>query len=199
MTGAEEIEGEVGVPGEPDPEALSREDWLVRFWHGEGEAPPLPEVVRHVTPDDQMTAWAQCLIDSTGFPVELSEDGRSYGLREGESIPASQVQSWHEAEYLCMAAYPLEPKYYQPYNDAQLHAWYDHLTGEATRCITEQGHPVPQPPSAQTWVDGYRSQVRPLWHPFHDAINSESEHNRVSLLCPLYPDNFFDLASVPEE
>lgn len=171
-----------------DGDTLSREEWALMYWMGEGDAPP---VIREVSREEQLEVEAACLIDR-GFPVFGDADGR--GMRS-EAGSADQAEVYFIAFYECQAQYPLEPKYYQPYNDAQLTAWYEHLIDETTPCLTAQGYTVTEPaPSVEVWINGYRTGTSDWWHPVFDAV-SEALQNDIHDVCPTQPDNFFDLAT----
>lgn len=174
-----------------DGDTMSREEWALMSWFGDGDPPPLPTLIREVGYEEELEVLASCLTDR-GFPVVWDEDGN--GMRS-EAGSAEQSEAFSVAYYECRAQYPLEPKYYQPYNDAQLTAWYRHLVGDATECLASQGYVVTErPPSQETWISHYRSGEYGLWHPFFDAV-PEAELNDIDDTCPMQPDNFFDLAT----
>lgn len=136
---------------------------------------------------------AECLAEA-GFPVELRADGQGW---DGISLAPGQAQAFDEALYLCDASYPMEPKYYQPYNDDQLGAWYQHLATDTVDCLTSLGYIVTeQPPTEDVWIATYRAGAQGLWHPVFDSV-PEAELGGVTQQCPNHPENFYDLASIP--
>lgn len=171
------------------PATMSRETWLSNYWQGEGDPPkPLP-VIREVTREESGEAQRVCM-EEQGW-IDVSKDPEVTEIH----VPEGQTQAYEVAWYQCNAQYPWAPKYYQPYNDKQLRALYDHSVGDLTACIKEQGHTVPDPPSFEKFVADYRNQSPDRWDAY-GAVPA-AKVNEVGKVCPMEPEGFFDLATVP--
>ncbi len=128
-------------------------------------------------------------LNERGFPAILTGEGGLSLCSE-----ADQAQAAAEAHYQCRARYPPSPKYYQPYNTTQLHAWYEHLTTDVAPCLTELGYEIEPPPSPDTWIAGF-GVTEGLWQPFNSVPPARVPE--VQQVCPPMPEDFYELASVP--
>lgn len=176
-------------------EAVTREEWLKFGWMRDEAPPDLPPVIREVSIEESQQVWGDCL-GTAGFPVTMDEDGQGF---DSGSIPPDQAHAWDVAFYTCKAQYPLDPRVYQPYNQAQLELFYTHMVDIVAPCVAEQGYTVDQPPSMETWIAAYRSGAEGRWHPFNPIYDqNQVEIRRVEEACPLMPETMYDLASRPE-
>ena len=189
---ADHGEGDLGAGAPmPEPGMVTRVEWLSWHWHGEGEPPPLPPVVRTMAMEDSLVAWAECLTES-GFEAQVKD-----GIFES-GYPQEQAQAYNEAEYLCKAQYPWDPKTYQPWNDEQLRVLYDYQTGDLAQCLAGLGYDQPAPPSFEKYVADYRGNVSPRWFPL-DGVPLNRQGGAVEQTCPVQPADLYDLATVPDE
>lgn len=169
---------------------LTRAAWLAGLWQGEGEPPtPLP-VVRESNEQEYIPTVGRCMEDAGWM-----DDGPSPELI-GFTIPEDQTQVFWETYYQCYAQYPLAPKFYQPYNVAQLIALHAHQTGVARQCLIDAGFPPDEPPSLDKFVSDWQNQVTPRWFPYDNV--PDAHIRKVESLCPLWPEGFYDLATPPE-
>ena len=158
-------------------------DW--EQFHAEYPNAPRPDtqVIRNVDLDEWATVIADCLHDA-GFPnVHADSDG---GL--SYETPPQQAEPFGLAKYVCMAQYPLDPKYTKPATDEQLGKLYDYLTLVQVPCLEAQGLEVPPPPSKTRFIETYYDS--PEWLPFA-MVSEQAEANgtldQLDRLCPQTP------------
>jgi hypothetical protein len=87
------------------------------------------------------------------------------------------------------------PKFYQPYNVAQLTAMHAYQVGEMRQCLTDAGYPPDDPPSLEKLISDWRNQVNPRWFAYDNV--PDARHPQIEKLCPLEPEGFYDLATRP--
>ncbi|MDO5676327.1 MAG: hypothetical protein Q4G35_02330 [Propionibacteriaceae bacterium] len=185
------VDGDVSLSPVEAGGTMSREAWLTGHWRGKGNPPsPLP-VVRVVDQQEFMPTWLGCMEESGWVNTSGLPD-------EGEfEVPREQSQAYEEANFQCLAQFPLEPRFYQPYNDEQLKFQYAYATGEQTRCLTAEGYPPEgEPPSLEKYIADYRANS-PTWSPLNWI--ADHDYQRVIEICPPFVDEFYNLATVPGE
>lgn len=181
------------LPADPlagySPSPISREQWLAGLWGGEGPPPtPLP-VVRESTYDDYLGAVGRCM-DEAGWPNLAEEEETTEFL-----VPEGQWQAFHEAHYQCYAQYPLAPEFYQRHNLDQLKALWVYQTGEMLECLDARGFRPEDPPTLERFVSDYENDVVPRWFPYDNV--PDPDRIEVELECPLLPEGFYELATLP--
>lgn len=129
------------------------EGWL--SWVAESrriDDPPEVEVVRETRPEEIGELVAKCMQEQ-GFDAKAFPDGSwetSAGPGQGEAVAM--------AEYVCIAQYPLQPKFYQPYDDDKLRQSYDWHVNTTIPCLQDLGYTTPEPPSVEVYIETYRAR-----------------------------------------
>lgn len=114
---------------------------------------PFPvEIVRTVSPEDWADARVACLQEA-GWVASI--DPASGGIRT--EFHTSQEEAFAEADYICMAQYPHDIKYDQPYTKEQVQKIYDFMAGPARQRRMDKGVEVAELPSFDTVWGEYRS------------------------------------------
>ncbi len=122
---------------------------------------PNVAVVRWVSPDEQTQTHASCLHDE-GFDVTLEPDGSI-----SADYPADQDSAYDLASYVCLAKYPVDPKYTRPLNDIQIRRVYDYDVDVLVPCLEAAGYGSDIPSWSvfhSKWIEG-----RP-WNPANDIF-----------------------------
>lgn len=168
---------------------ISYEEWLANRWQGEGDPPePLP-VVREVTAFEFLKVHSECMATYGWIDENPSPEGSAY------SVPEGQGDNFNVADFQCTAQYPEMPKYYQPFNRAQLEYLHNRFTGQVTDCLRSLGHDVPEPPSREKFISDWENDVTPRWVPW-DLV-PDKDHEAAEKQCDYYPPEFYDLATTP--
>lgn len=113
------------------------------------ENPPDVEVVREVSPSEELPILVDCLTEA-GFPPETPAD---VSIPEWQ-IPEAQVDAFNLAEYTCKAQYPLAAQYTEPLEGEQLGVVYDFWLTETIPCLADLGYEVEEPPSRDVFIAG---------------------------------------------
>ena len=180
----------ITVPSMSDEEALSlRADDLASLAASyELSDPPQVELVRWTTMTDYGPTKASCLQDA-GFHAIGVGDLVMYP----DGISESQVSAWHAADYECEAKYSLNPKYTQPYTEAQWGILYDYWTQWLVPCEESLGLTPDAPPTRETFV-AQGLQGKWAWNPATqlNSVVQGSEEKTVQMqqTCPVYPTQY---------
>lgn len=129
------------------------EGWLAWWAQSRGiEDPPVVEVVRETRPEEAGELIAAC-VQEQGFDAQAFPDG------SWETVGApGQAEAVALAEYRCIAAYPLQPVFYQPLDDELLRQSYDWHVTTTIPCLQQLGHATPQPPTLEVYIETYRAR-----------------------------------------
>lgn len=138
---------------------------------------PNVERVRFITLDEWAATIATCLTEE-GFDATADQGALS------STAPERQEEPYLIAQYVCNARFPLDPHQMMPLVDDQIRYLYDYYVQVATPCLEGMGFSVPDPPSLQTYVDGYRDA--PDWRPYEDASikSTDEQWARIQEECP---------------
>lgn len=140
---------------------------------------PEVEIVRLVTVQEWAGVIAAC-VSEAGFSATADTDG-------GVSIdlPPGQEQAAIVTDYACKAAYPIDPRYNQPLDDAQLSELYRYYVNELTPCVESFDVTVNPPPSETRFIEGGGGA---LWHPYDrtDQLSADVLGEMV-IQCPQSP------------
>ncbi|MCY7287328.1 MAG: hypothetical protein LH624_03530, partial [Cryobacterium sp.] len=144
---------------------------------------PDVSLVRKVSPAEFALTNAEC-IQALGFDADVDVSGN---LTMGP-IADAQLNAREVARFTCAVQYPIDPMYYIPLNDAQVSYLYDYFKNDLTRCITDHGYQVNDPPSRQTFVSNYADNGGG-WSPF-DVVPamSEADWAALNLECKQIPE-----------
>lgn len=107
------------------------------------EDPPVVEVVRELEPEEVSEVVQECL-GAAGFPT---------GADGAISHPEDQQETFYLAYYTCHAQFPVKEIYLQPLTDEQRLFIRSHWIDSVIPCLAELGYELPQPPSAQAYLD----------------------------------------------
>lgn len=132
---------------------------------------PDTSVVRTVDPEEWASVIATCMNDA-GFP-DVVADGDGSLSWEG---PTQQAEQLGLAKYICLAQYPLDPKYTTKPTDEQIGLVYDYLTLVQVPCIEAHGIEVPEAPSRAIFIETYLDS--PEWLPYA-LISAEADAQGV--------------------
>ena len=154
-------------PGPP----RSNAEMLAQFWEStgiEGE-PPAAQHVRTVGPEEANAVFATCL-GELGFPSTVDQVGQ-----QGIALDKSQQDDYHRASYVCLARYPLDEMYREPFSLGQLRILYDWRVGQTVPCLRADGVTVPDPPSFETFVARYAATGYEHWSPYSEELQLPPE------------------------
>lgn len=110
--------------------------------------PPAVEVVREVSPEDQVGALRECMGES-GFAVS---DPQSTSLEW--DVPQGQDEAFSLAIYVCNARYPIAQEHRAPLDADGRGGLYDHWVSETIPCLQSLGYSVEVPPSRDSFMAG---------------------------------------------
>lgn len=146
---------------------------------------PQVEIVRLVTAEEWPKIVATCTTEA-GFRAEASADG---GVSMEVEDPAQEEAMW-VANYVCKAQYPIDPKYQEPLDQAQIDWVYRYYVDELSPCIESYNFPVDDPPSETVFRQNLGSDRS--WHPY-DHVTHVGDELLTELLttCPQEPPHSF--------
>lgn len=110
--------------------------------------PPSVEVVREVSPEEQVDAVRSCMSEF-GYAVSDPESG----YLDWE-VPQSQSDSFYLAVYTCNARYPIGEDFQGALDEAGRGSLYDHWVTETIPCLEKLGYSVDVPPTRESFVAG---------------------------------------------
>jgi len=176
VSGCAESPSEVGPVG-------GTSDW--EQFHAEFPDVPKPEttVVRTVDPAEWASVIANCMHEA-GFPDVVAEEDGSLSW-EGLTEQAEQLGL---AKYICLAQYPLDPKYTTKPTEEQIGKVYDYLTLVQVPCLEELGFEIPEPPSKTRFIETYLDS--PEWLPYAQVAGPDvpaEAYEQAVELCPQSP------------
>lgn len=143
--------------------------------------------IRTVTPWDAPAAIAKCLQDA-GFDATVGAGG---GVEM--EYPVAQEEANVLAQYSCDVQYPVDEKYRQPFNDAQVIELYDYFAGEYTDCLEGVGVRVGDPPSKGVFVDTFETDFwEPLIAAYHDGALDYEKYQEAAGACEQIPREIYE-------
>lgn len=143
---------------------------------------PEVELVRLVSPEEWPRVIADCLRTQAFPEATVTPDG---GVTPGE-IAREQLGAYQIANYTCNAMFPLDPKYSEPLDDAQLRMLYDHYAGPLTACLEGLGLSVGNPPSFELFVETFTTES--TWNPVALAVGTSARaYEQVYAECVITP------------
>ncbi|WP_439564168.1 hypothetical protein [Microcella sp.] len=151
-----------------------------------GAVRPDVELIRLVSLDEWAPTTASCLADE-GFK-DVTIDASGQGVLVGD-LAEAQRSAYQLALYVCAARYPLDPKYNEPLDEAQMKKLYEYYVNELSTCLRELGYEPSPAPSLQGFIDSYASDP---WLPWVEAslLAAPSGPNATAELetrCPQLP------------
>lgn len=165
-----------------------RKDDLKRAAAAYGIASP-PEValVRWTDLTNYAPTMVTCLAEA-GFSATAVGGG---GLEFGE-VPKSQDKVAAIATYECTAQYTIHPYYNLPPSKTVLTKMYAWYTEVSAPCLRANGIDVPEPPTRDTWAEGYTAS-QPSWLPWNSVPGPTSANpstagwDNLERKCPQNP------------
>lgn len=158
------------APGDPDSDSGTEVSQMQDMAQELGITdPPSVTVVREITPSESRTVLNSCLSEA-GW--ELTQEGSGAAAYD---ISPDQEDAFNLAYYTCVAQYPVEAKYSEPYTDEQFGILYDHWTDTTIPCLEGLGYEVRDVPSRQTFIEN------PTWLPqpgITDAVSADVSAGR---------------------
>jgi hypothetical protein len=144
---------------------------------------PTVELVRLVTPAEQPEAVASCLRDAGYADAESRDDG---ALMPG-TVPAGQESAHALTKFTCYAKYPIDPKYDQPPNEAQLRYLYAYWQNELVPCLEGESVSVADAPSWAVFQETYGTPE--MWDPYKELASVSDQDTLQSIMdkCVRYP------------
>ncbi len=135
-------------------------------------------VVQWVTPEERIEYIDECMTEA-GFP-----QGSDGGYHSGPD----QFVAFRIAWYVCNGSYPLDERYVQPLNEAQIRMVYEYTRDVMIPCYNANGWPVDPAslPSEDTYVETWGTTE--LWIPPDEPDSMDSDTmNTFGEVCPLMP------------
>ena len=172
--------------GQTPPRPTTAAEALQHSWDGLGlpGRPPDVDVVRVISPDEWEEVYYPCM-EAQGFPSHTDQFGQV-----GIEFEREQHDDLKLAGYVCEARYPLDDKYYEPFDSQQLRLIYDWRVGTTTPCLESFGGVVPPAPSFEVFAAEYESTGYVLWSPISDpglTLPEDADMDAVLAACPESP------------
>ena len=147
-------------------------------WQYLGFTPDAPrpdvEFVEYVQPEATAAAYGACMTDA-GFP-----DYDPYAT-------ANDDVGQTRALFVCISAYPLEPRYYNLFTTRQLEFLYDYYQEAVIPCLRGAGVDVGAIPTREQFTEPLRGGGAYLWNPWQrSGYLIQQTFLSVSLRCPDY-------------
>lgn len=187
-TQSEDVSGvTVAVPDGPTPpRPTTAAEALQHNWDGLGlpGEPPDVDVVRIISPDEWGEVYYPCM-EEQGFPSHTDQFGQV-----GIGFEREQHDDVKLAGYVCDAKYPLDDKYFRPFDSEQLQLIYDWRVGTTIACLESFGGVVPPAPSFEVFAAEYESTGYVLWSPISDpglTFPEDTDMDAVLATCPESP------------
>lgn len=117
------------------------------------EDPPAVEVVREVSPEQQVEAVRDCMVENGDSVVDPQSSSLEW------VVPKDGEVSFSLAIYTCNARFPIAQQYRNPLDAEGRGVLWGHWVGETIPCLEALGYTVAVPPSRETFVAGA------LWDP----------------------------------
>lgn len=187
-------EGQSGAPennGQPLPQ--SEHEWQDLYLEmlseraaynrrfGMEHPPDDVEFVRFIRSDEFGRIHSEC-IRGQGFQAEETFDG---GIAFGDVLQ-DQYVALLEAEYRCLAQYPVHPRYHEPFDEGQIRILYDYDVTVLTPCLEAEGYFPGTPPSWETYLGTFGTGDH--WMPYAAVQpDNDAEWQEINQLCPQSP------------
>ncbi|AWB88982.1 hypothetical protein C2138_04995 [Salinibacterium hongtaonis] len=136
---------------------------------------------------DDSQAVVDCL-EEAGYPGWRADD---FGGIESPELPGEQFDLQREQRDLCIKQVGGNFSGTVEFDQAKIQRVYL-LEVEAVSCLREQGYTVPEPPSEQSYIDGWGKEDS--WHSW--TVISDQIGSNVSELSEICPDPWWFLGTI---
>lgn len=141
--------------------------------------------VRWVSAQEWPEVQVSCISDA-GFEARVNNGGMLFG-----DVPEGQASALNEAVAKCEASYPIDARTHMTLPLERAKAEYEYYAKALRSCVEKLGYTISEPPSQQTWLDGYYSGGA-TWSPYEEAISQagfdEDAQNKIWSTCSRYSD-----------